>query len=635
MDQDLYQRIIAAFKQTGSVDSTAQLCGTYAIKVRKVLITEGLWHSKKSDAVNALRERGYSVSEIAEALGMEEKNVQFYLPYTGNHMSGERTDSSERVAVFRQRSRNAAEGKRTREQESTGRTNPKKNNKNKRSAQLQETNDDFWDKKNRPQCPQTGKWDKKNRPQRPIWRGYGLHVELVRNVYGDPEKDCEDIFDGEEDKEVLRKWIKTKGGISRDIIVPETMSLHQLSYAIQEAFGFMNCHLHHFSLPKKLLGQLTRNNTGLWTELCGVYLHVPVAEDFDDLYWDDDYREGKSPKNWMRTKYTGEQMDYAVGETYLDSLRLLQEAEEWIGDYLKRNDRKGRFKDLPLEPEARMIFEPGNINRVLERLAVRDILQTGCLVHGETEAWRERLRNRIAVSRSYIEAMEDTQTYKSLTDAMEALRMMRTDRHRLDQAIWYDKNGVRQELGRNPETMLDIIEQEIHETEHQIGTAMHAFDPPAEPITDTLYYNYDYGDDWLFRITCERIYSRWEDEPVTDEEMDTRLNNIRHRDPATEQKLKESRWGKDYMLSYEYEVPDHQQVGEPTRTALKQAEQNHVPVCIHAEGLPLIEDVGGPGGFFDLLRTIHGEDKEEAAGYRTWAKGQGWTGTIGKAETLL
>ena len=397
----------------------------------------------------------------------------------------------------------------------------------------------------------------------------------------------------------------------------------------------MNCHLHHFSLPKKLLDQLTQNNTGLWSELCGVYLHVPVEEDFDDLYWDDDYREGKSPKNWMRTKYTGEQEDYAVGETYPDSLRLLREAEEWIGDYLKRNNRKERFKDLPLEPDAHRIFEPGNINRVLERLMVRDIFQTGCLEPEEIEAWRERLRERIDVSKSYIEAMGDTKTYQSLTDAMEALRGMRGDRDRLDRAIWYDKNGVRQELGRNPEILLDMIEQEIHETEHQIGAAMHAFDPLAEPITDTLYYNYDYGDDWLFRITCEGIYSRWENEPVTDEEMDARLNGIDCRDPSTEQKLKASRWGKDYMLSYEYEDPDHQQVGEPIRTALKQAELNHTPVCIYAEGLPLIEDVGGPSGFFDFLRTIHGEDKEEAAGLRSWAKGQGWTGTTGKPEALL
>ena len=75
MDRDLYQRIIAAYQQTGSVDRTAEICGTYAIKVRKVLITEGLWHSKKSDAVNSLKNRGYSASEIAETLGISQSSV--------------------------------------------------------------------------------------------------------------------------------------------------------------------------------------------------------------------------------------------------------------------------------------------------------------------------------------------------------------------------------------------------------------------------------------------------------------------------------------------------------------------------------------------------------------------------------
>ena len=117
MDQELYQRIIAAYKQTGSVDRTAALCDTYAIKVRKVLITEGLWHSKKSDAVNALRERGYSAAEIAVTLGMDEKNVQFYLPYTERYLSSDKSASTARVRDWRERERKTAEGNLFREEQ--------------------------------------------------------------------------------------------------------------------------------------------------------------------------------------------------------------------------------------------------------------------------------------------------------------------------------------------------------------------------------------------------------------------------------------------------------------------------------------------------------------------------------------
>lgn len=117
MDQNLYQQIISEYRKTGSVDLTARACGTYPIKVRKVLITEGIWHSKKSDAVNVLRQRGYSVSEIAEELGMDEKNVQFYLPYTDGVLSGKETGGGKRIRSFRERSKNAAEGSMSRKQE--------------------------------------------------------------------------------------------------------------------------------------------------------------------------------------------------------------------------------------------------------------------------------------------------------------------------------------------------------------------------------------------------------------------------------------------------------------------------------------------------------------------------------------
>ena len=43
---ELYQQIINIYKETGSVKKTAEELGTYPIKVRRVLITEGLWHSK-------------------------------------------------------------------------------------------------------------------------------------------------------------------------------------------------------------------------------------------------------------------------------------------------------------------------------------------------------------------------------------------------------------------------------------------------------------------------------------------------------------------------------------------------------------------------------------------------------------
>ena len=117
------------------------------------------------------------------------------------------------------------------------------------------------------------------------------------------------------------------------------------------------------------------------------------------------------------------------------------------------------------------------------------------------------MRKDIEASLSYIEAFKKTESFRSLEDAMGVLRMMREDHSALDQAIWLKRDEIKAEFNRNPDRVLEEMERDIYRLERQIGDAMHAFDPPARPVTDTLYYYYDYGDGWLFRITCTGIHS--------------------------------------------------------------------------------------------------------------------------------
>ena len=625
MEQELYKRIIAAYKQTGSVDRTAELCNTYAIKVRKVLITEGLWHSKKSDAVNALRERGYSAAEIAETLGMDEKNVQFYLPYTESYLSSDKSASSTRVRDFRQRERKTAEGNLFREgqekEEQWKIQNIPLNEKQKDSV--------YYDP-NRP---------KRRRRLRELWSGYQLHIELVKNAYASEDEDAMDIFDDVEDPSALRSLLKTRNGISRDVIVPGKMSLHQLSYAILELFGFMNSHLHHFSLPKALFQQLTEGEISKWTEMCGVYLHVPVEEDFSDLYWDDNYREGKSFKTWRHSKYIGEQLNYAVGETYIDSLRLLNEEMDWVRKTMEEEGDNRSFQDLSLEEYKREYVTTGQINMLLERLKVEDLFFLDKLYPEDIEAWRDVMRGKINISLSYLEAFRKTKSFRSLEDAMGVLRTMREDRSALDHAIWIDRNKVKDFYGRNPDTVLEELEGEIQRMEKQIGDAMHVFDPPVSPVTDTLYYNYDYGDDWLFRITCKEIYSCYEDDHSEDEEIKAAFRKTKKqlgfRDTDTEKKMEACQWGKDYIDDIQFFDFRDRELHNMFYVPLCNSYLENRPVCILTEGLPLVEDVGGPNGFLDFIQKIHGEDQEEATYLRQWARGLGWKEIVPKPNTLL
>ena len=46
---ELYDRIIESYEETHSVKKTAEELGTSVIKVRRVLITEGLWSRPQAE----------------------------------------------------------------------------------------------------------------------------------------------------------------------------------------------------------------------------------------------------------------------------------------------------------------------------------------------------------------------------------------------------------------------------------------------------------------------------------------------------------------------------------------------------------------------------------------------------------
>ena len=53
------------------------------------------------------------------------------------------------------------------------------------------------------------------------------------------------------------------------------------------------------------------------------------------------------------------------------------------------------------------------------------------------------------------------------------------------------------------------------------------------------------------------------------------------------------------------------------------------------DGMSLVDDVGGVGGFCEFLETINGDDPEEKKSYKTWARSLGWTGRMPKPENML
>ena len=116
--------------------------------------------------------------------------------------------------------------------------------------------------------------------------------------------------------------------------------------------------------------------------------------------------------------------------------------------------------------------------------------------------------------------------------------------------------------------------------------------PEVKPVTNKLIYNYDYGDGWEIEIT--RLWD---------------CNDLLEKGYITDEELTEA---KNTVID------------------------KHKPVCIHQDGIFLVDDVGGFGGFIEMLQTLYeSDDLEEKESMRTWSSGMGWnTRKVGNKEML-
>ena len=111
-------------------------------------------------------------------------------------------------------------------------------------------------------------------------------------------------------------------------------------------------------------------------------------------------------------------------------------------------------------------------------------------------------------------------------------------------------------------------------------------------VTKKLFYHYDYGDGWVVEITrrksCDDLLQR---NLLSKDELDKAYNKV-------------------------YE--DYQ------------------PVCIHQDGIFVLDDVGGMGGYVRMLRTLYeSKNADEKKEVRQWASGLGWSARRVSNDLLL
>lgn len=424
---------------------------------------------------------------------------------------------------------------------------------------------------------------------------YEIHMEL------------DGAYDDQETMDTLRKYGKVRDFISRDIVVPEDITLHALHFAIQRAFGWMNSHLHHFAMEDDYshvkLNELTEGKLKNFFTMCGVYFRAPYESEssaMEDVYYDDNYRDYESPKVWLKRKYTG---PYYYGGSFEHYLASQDTVEEFLKDdrvfemppifseYLKAKENntkpkanKTTIREMPLE-NAFGFFE-GPLGEILERLRLDEVL-----TDQKTDTYEQMKAIAEDAAKGREEKISRYNEYgKTLRDAMPVIKKINDI---IDNRKFTNEN-------------LEYITENRHLQQEGFDAYTHMLDLHQEsdvkvrPFLNEMYYLYDYGDGWTVKLTMMNKYT-------ANEENGSLYFTDRNGKPADTE----------------------------TVIALDKAYKGHTVKCIRYDGLPLMDDVGNVHGYARFLKTLKEGEPEEREHMKGWSSMQGWTGRSVKPENLL
>ena len=376
---------------------------------------------------------------------------------------------------------------------------------------------------------------------------------------------------------VLHRYGKVEKGIIREVLVPANITLHALNYVILKCFGWQNSHLHHFNIPAQVFQEMTGGKNevnkmghceydGLyseWVKYCGMYFRFP-CDDYEDLYWDDDYEDGQNIDTWFRHKYTGPYWYNGTWEHY----HFAHEAAKRVIDNNPVIRKAVSFSEWErLKAEGK---DPSKIKPEMIPIKKASIWEIGQGFEGRMDELIERL------------------------PLMEVLYPVHTRR---DESI-----GSR----------LEFLAKRQEKEEDEI---------PVIPVADELKYEYDYGDGWEVTIKmtdCYYVMNRYDIVHIAGLKGGYAFIDDEHH-------LKEDRV---------YDM-NNQRIEDDLAMMIKKVEMKEKPECISADGLNVMDDVGGIYGYIRFLEAIHGSDPEEIEETKKWARFMGWTGRMRKAEKML
>lgn len=595
-DRVFFESVVDAYHKSGeSIRETATVMELSRSKVRKILITMGEITSEITEAAVPLLAEGKSQQEVAEILGVSVATLSTYLPY-GNRVFGrkEKSDDAIRSEQYRARQVKAAQGQVNKKDDSY---DPESGETSCDAVKGCKDTEDVVDQENN------------------IYISGGAEMNTVPYLpYLD--KDIKvlrlklELETDEDDLEVLRKYGKVKEGITREFIVPFFYPLHALHYAIQKAFGWQNSHLHHFELTEEDFDKITEDSFMKYCKLCGLYFRFPHGEDMDDIYWDDDYTEGKSFKTWLKSKYTSPYRYGGIKEHYMfsqvDAKRFWDENRTVsvyppFAEFIKGNNepREVAVVDATCE-EMRSVLE-GDFGELIERATISNIMGLDNALESKNGV---EAKNGTMVEISQTADELEAQFEVEYNELVRLLGLMK----KWEKAKKKEERISRRKNSPAINKLFAMTEAQNLEKEYEEGMQrlINRTSVEMPPVCKELIYRYDYGDGWSVRITCV-------DEYVC--------------------AFKGEKFDKFYNSNGE---PLEEGFGE---LIFKNCIADGNPICVAADGLPVMDDVGGVSGYCDFLKcTKTGEEEgmyDDPESSKEWARGMGWTGRMSKPENIL
>lgn len=579
-EESQYQQIVSAYHELGSIIAVAQKLGISEVKVRRILITEGLWSSRTSREIARLLLEGLSVEEIAARINISANAVRAYMPYRrGLYNESEQSPEAARSDNYRKRKAANAEKANRPEAGTPADVRQKIESMDRSSVSADRLYSEIMEK-----------------PPRV------MRLRLALDTDG-------------ADPDILHSYGKAKDGIIREVLVPADITLHALHYVIQRAFGWTNSHLHHFCFTEETQNALLtavadrgheRPTYSDWEKLAGVYFRFPTDDD-NDIYWDDDYDGEESVKTWYRRKYRAPYRYEGFSEHYLECRNRAARFREKnpvirptisFTEYreAKEENRAPEKAMLPIGEVAyadmRRTLE-SNMDELLERLPLIDLVFPARA--SRPEGWQDQVRD---TAESALTKAAGTKTkLRNLQAAIvRAVKLFDKDEYAGYCAYESAFNGYKRFVGQ--------------------------YDPAPVPLDSTIRYLYDYGDGWEVLIHCVEAYYTKDGFGHPASDMPAGWVTVAVSNESLE------------GLSKGFNS-ENSQVDESLSGQIAEVKFSGKPLCILADGLDVMDDVGGIHGFCDFLMTIHEGSDEEKEEYRTWARGQGWTGRKVKTENIL